>query len=67
MGVGSIALYIQPGGINMENMVIVIILLVIVGAAILYIRKEKKKGTRCIGCPSGGCCSCKECGKIKES
>lgn len=32
-------------------------IVVLVGAAVLYIRKEKKKGTRCIGCPSAGECS----------
>ena len=30
---------------------------ILVGAAIAYIRKEKKKGVRCIGCPAGGTCS----------
>ena len=40
----------------MVNLLIIGILLVILGTAILYIRKEKEKGTRCIGCPSAGCC-----------
>lgn len=47
----------------MENVIVFGILLVIVGAAVLYIRKEKKKGSRCIGCPSSGYCSGKGCGK----
>ena len=29
----------------------------ILGAAIWYIRKEKKKGTKCVGCPHSGSCS----------
>lgn len=29
----------------------------IIGIAVGYIRKSKKKGTRCIGCPNGGSCS----------
>ena len=33
-----------------------IILVVIIGAAITYIIKEKKKGTKCIGCPHAGEC-----------
>ncbi len=33
------------------------ILVTIIGAAIAYMIKEKKKGTRCIGCPSAGQCS----------
>ncbi len=44
----------------MENVIIIGILLVVVGAAVLYIRKEKKKGTRCIGCPAAGCCKMKQ-------
>ena len=41
----------------MENILAVIILLIIVGGAIVYIIKEKRKGTKCIGCPAGGKCS----------
>ena len=51
----------------MENLLVIGIMLVLVGAAVLYIWKEKKKGTRCIGCPSAGCCSGKGCGNTKES
>lgn len=51
----------------MENLIVVGILMILVSAAILYICKEKKKGTRCIGCPSAGCCSDKGCGNITES
>ncbi len=46
----------------MENIVVIGILMIIVGIAVFYIWKEKKKGTRCIGCPSAGCCSGKGCG-----
>ncbi len=51
----------------MENLIVVGILLIILGAAILYIWKEKKKGTRCIGCPSAGYCSGKGCGNTDEN
>ena len=51
----------------MENLIVTGILLVLVGAACFYIRKEKKKGTRCIGCPSAGCCSAKCGANITES
>ncbi|MEE1101336.1 MAG: FeoB-associated Cys-rich membrane protein [Agathobacter sp.] len=44
----------------MENLIIFGILVILVGVAVFYIRKEKKKGTRCIGCPSAGCCNSKE-------
>lgn len=46
----------------MGNLIIIVILVVLVGLAIFYIWKEKKKGARCIGCPSAGCCRKKECG-----
>ena len=51
----------------MDNLIVIGILLVIVGAAVLYIWKEKKKGTRCIGCPADGHCSSNGCGKAKEN
>lgn len=41
----------------MANAVVTGILILIVGAAVLYIRQEKKKGVRCVGCPAGGSCS----------
>lgn len=49
----------------MENLIVIGILLVLVGAAVLYIWKEKKKGTRCIGCPAAGCCQANGCKKAK--
>lgn len=44
------------------NMIVILVLAVLVGWAVSYIVKEKKKGTRCIGCPSAGCCSKKVAG-----
>ena len=48
----------------MTDLILVAVIAVIVGGAIAYIRKEKKRGVRCIGCPSGGACSgtCGSCG-----
>ena len=40
----------------MENLIVVAVVLAILAAAIIYIRKEKRKGIRCIGCPSAGQC-----------
>lgn len=48
----------------MTDMLIVLILLAVVGGAIFYIVKEKKKGTKCIGCPHSGACGGK-CGTDK--
>lgn len=41
----------------MANVIIAGILIIIIGAALVYIMKAKKSGKKCIGCPSGGCCS----------
>ena len=46
----------------MGDIIVVGILMILVGAAVFYLWKEKKKGTKCIGCPSAGCCSGKTCG-----
>lgn len=48
----------------MANLIVIVILLIIVGSAVYYIQKEKKRGTRCIGCPSAGCCSKNGCGTV---
>lgn len=44
-------------GSIMVNIIATLILVCIVGAAVYYIYKEKKKGTRCIGCPMAGDCA----------
>ena len=45
----------------MANIIIILILLALVGGACIYIRKQKKKGIRCIGCPQAGKCN-RSCG-----
>lgn len=42
------------------DIIILFIIAAIVGAAIAYIVRAKKKGTKCIGCPAGDCCSMKK-------
>ena len=45
----------------MANIVVILILLAIIGGATFYIRKAKKSGVKCIGCPSAkACSSCKD-------
>lgn len=39
-----------------SNILIAIVLFLIIGASISYIIKEKKRGTKCIGCPAAGNC-----------
>lgn len=46
----------------MQNIIIVAVLVIIVGAAVVYIVKEKKKGTKCIGCPAAAACAQKQGG-----
>lgn len=48
-----------------ENLIVIAVLVLILGAALAYVVKAKKKGVKCIGCPSGckcdgksGCCGC---------
>ncbi len=38
------------------DLTIILILGISLSASCLYIYKEKKKGTRCIGCPMAGKC-----------
>lgn len=39
------------------DFVILGIIVLILGSVLLYIRKAKKKGVKCIGCPDGAKCS----------
>lgn len=56
----------------MDNVIVIAVIAAILGAAIWYIRKEKRKGAACIGCPhaascAGKCGSCSGCcGSCKE-
>ena len=45
----------------MTDIIVGLLVAVIVGAALLYIRKEKKKGAVCIGCPNAGSCGKSKC------
>lgn len=50
----------------MADFIVVVILLIVLGAAILYIRRAKKKGVKCIGCPAAGKCAGSCGGQAKE-
>lgn len=41
----------------MIDIIVGLIVALAVGSAILYIRKQKKNGAKCMGCPSCGTCS----------
>ncbi len=52
----------------MLDFLLIFLIGTILGLVIGYLRKAKKKGIRCIGCPdaktcSGSCGSCPGCGK----
>ena len=40
-----------------DNIIVIAIVAVIIGLAVGYIYKEKKRGTKCIGCPAAGQCA----------
>ena len=46
----------------MTDLILALIIVVVIGAAVLYIRKEKRRGVKCIGCPSAGECARKQKG-----
>ena len=41
----------------MQNLIVIAIVALIFGGAVSYIRKQKKKGVKCIGCPDAATCS----------
>jgi len=41
----------------MQNLIVIVIVALILGSACFYIRREKKKGIKCIGCPDAATCS----------
>lgn len=45
----------------MTDIIVVLILAVIFAVILLYIRKEKKHGVTCIGCPDAPTCHKKNC------
>ena len=55
----------------MENLIILAVVAVIITLSGRYLYRAKKRGVKCIGCPSG--CSCNEkcggclCGESEES
>lgn len=56
----------SDGGNDMTDIIVSVIIAVLVVSAVVYIRKQKKKGAHCIGCPASGGCSC-GCSDSKKS
>lgn len=51
----------------MKDWIVIGILLAIIGLALWYIIQQKKKGVKCIGCPSGKNCASKKGGNCSGS
>ncbi len=47
----------------MIDLFLIALLLAVLAGAGWYIYRAKKKGSKCIGCPAGGCVGCKYCPK----
>lgn len=45
------------------DIIIVVVLALILGAALLYIRKEKNRGVKCVGCPDAEVCAKRQRGE----
>ena len=45
----------------MKDFIVAVIIVMILTIVITYIIKEKKKGTKCIGCPHAKTCGKKNC------
>ena len=41
----------------MDNLIVIAVVAAIVGGALWYIRRAKRRGAKCIGCPDSGTCS----------
>ena len=50
----------------MKTVIVIALLVLILGSAAWYIRKEKKRGKACIGCPCAGACGQCSCGSTEE-
>jgi len=50
----------------MTDIIVGLLVLAMVGTALAYIRKQKKSGAVCIGCPHAGTCGKKNCGCCTE-
>ena len=44
-----------------SDIIIIVILALVLGGALWCMKKEKKKGVNCIGCPDAGTCQKKSC------
>lgn len=50
---------------NFIDVIVIVVLVIIFSLIILYIKKQKSKGIKCIGCPFAKTCSSNESCKKK--
>ena len=41
---------------NGTDLIVIAIIAALLAGALFYIRRSKKAGKRCVGCPDSGCC-----------
>ena len=46
---------------GMADILVTVLILAILGSIALFLRAQKKKGIKCIGCPNTGSCSSGGC------
>lgn len=49
------------------DLILIAILVILLGGAILYMKKEKKRGVTCIGCPDADVCAKRRNGEACNS
>lgn len=49
----------------MADIIAIAVLLILIGAAAWYVHRERRRGAKCIGCPSGCSCSSKARGSCR--
>ena len=47
---------------NIADFLVIVLILGILGSVALFLRKQKKKGVKCVGCPASGSCAAGGCG-----
>ena len=51
----------------MTNLIVSILVIAAVALAVGYLIRARRRGVTCVGCPSGGCGSCKSGSERSES
>ncbi|MBQ4093518.1 MAG: FeoB-associated Cys-rich membrane protein [Oscillospiraceae bacterium] len=52
---------------KLTDIIIILVLLALVGGIALYLRRQKKKGVQCVGCPYAQSCAARRAGQACSS